>query len=38
MIKKHPQTNHVEETKNVIWCVFKVPQYRNYMKIAPLTE
>ena len=27
MIKKHPQINHVEETENVKWCVFKVPQY-----------
>ena len=25
--KKNPQINHVEETKNVKWCVFKVPQY-----------
>ena len=27
MIRKHPQINHVEETENVKWCVFKVPQY-----------
>ena len=27
MIKKHPQINHVEETENVKWCIFKVPQY-----------
>ena len=26
MIKKYPQINHVEETENVKWCVFKVPQ------------
>ena len=25
--KKHHQVNHVEETENVKWCVFKVPQY-----------
>ena len=25
--KKHPQINHPEETENVKWCVFKVPQY-----------
>ena len=24
---KHPQTNRVQETENVKWCVFKVPQY-----------
>ena len=27
MLKKHPQVNHVDETENVKWCVFKVPQY-----------
>ena len=27
MIKKNPQINHVEETENVKWCVFKVSQY-----------
>ena len=27
MIKKHPQVNHVDETENVKWCVFKVRQY-----------
>ena len=27
MIRKQPQINHVEETENVKWCVFKVPQY-----------
>ena len=26
-LEKHPQINHVEETENVKWCVFKVPQY-----------
>ena len=26
MIKK-TSSNHVEETENVKWCVFKVPQY-----------
>ena len=28
--EKHPQINHVEETDNVKWCVFKDPQY-SYM-------
>ena len=27
MIKKTFQINHVEETENVKWCVFKVTQY-----------
>ena len=27
MVKQHTQINHVEETKNVKWCVLKVPQY-----------
>ena len=27
IIRKHPQINHVEETKNLEWCVSKVPGY-----------
>ena len=29
MMKK-TSSNHVEETENVKWCVFKVPQYDNF--------
>ena len=31
--KYHPQINHVEETENVKWCVFNVPQYTLYKTI-----
>ena len=27
MIRKHRQINHMEETENLQWCIFKVPQY-----------
>ena len=32
MIRKHPQIKYVEETENVKWCVFKVPQYIKDLK------